>query len=278
MTKRLKGKVAVITGAASGIGAGAAQRFKEEGASIIIADLQDEAGNAAADELGDSARFAHCDVTDEDQVAAAVDLAVSAFGRLDIMVNNAGVLGAVGPIAETPFETWDRTISILLHGVFLGMKHAARVMVPQKSGCILSMTSTAGVMGGLGPHAYTAAKHGVVGLTRSVATELAASNVRVNAVAPGWTVTALTSAAITGDPDGSDEATALMAEKASLGFAGLPVDIANALLYLASDEARFVTGHTLMADSGMTTGGAGEPTPFHFGASDFLREAGKHGL
>ena len=278
MNGRLEGKVAVITGAASGIGAGAALRFCEQGASVIVADLQIEAGQAVAGELGDRARFIHCDVTDEASVAAAVDLAVGEFGQLDIMVNNAGVLGAVGPIAETPFEAWSRTIAILLHGVFLGMKHAARVMKPQNSGCILSMTSTAGVMGGLGPHAYTAAKHGVVGLTKSVATELAGSNVRVNAVAPGWTVTALTSAAITGDPNSSAKANALMAEKASLGFAGLPVDIANALLYLASDEARFVTGHTLMADSGMTTGGAGEPTPFHFGEPDFLREAGKHGI
>lgn len=117
-----------------------------------------------------------------------------------------------------------------------------------------------------------------MGLTRSVATELARENVRVNAVAPGWTVTPMTSAAITGDPNALGEATAQMAEIASLGFAAQPRDIADALLYLASDEARFVTGHTLMADSGMTTGGGGEPTPFHFGEPDFLREAGKHGV
>ena len=159
---RLAGKVAVITGAASGIGAGTVERFVEEGARVVVADLQADAGQALVERMGDAAVFAECNVTDEDQVAAAVDLAVSAFGRLDCMFNNAGVVGVVGPIAETSTAAWDETIDILLKGVFLGTKHAARVMVPQgMGGTIISTSSTAGVMGGLGPHCYTAAKHAV---------------------------------------------------------------------------------------------------------------------
>lgn len=277
MGDRLEGRVAVITGAASGIGKDTAIRFAQEGASVVVADLQEEAVKAVAASIGDAARATHCDVATEDDVAAAVDLAVGEFGRLDIMVNNAGIMGAIGPIADTSAAAWRKTIAVLLDGVFYGMKHAARVMNPQGSGSILSITSTAGVMGGLGPHAYTTAKHGVVGLTKSVASELARYGVRVNAVAPGWTVTAMTSDIITGDPDATDEARKTMASGTPLGFAGEPFDIANALLYLASDEARFVTGQTLAVDSGLTTGGA-TPTELHFQPADVMREAGKRGL
>ena len=276
MGDRLAGKVAVITGAASGIGAGTAELFVQNGAKVIVADLQEDKGREVAASLGDSARFIRCNVTEESDVAAAVDLAVSEFGKLDVMVNNAGIVGAIGPIADTTAEAWDKSIAILLRGVFLGMKHAARVMVPQKSGSILSLSSTAGVIGGLGPHAYTAAKHGVVGLTKSVASELGRHHIRVNAVAPGNTVTAMTSSAITGDPNAEDEATKTIAEGSPLGIAGFPIDIANALLYLASEEARYVSGHTLVVDAGQTTGGA--PAAFHEVEADILREDGKRGL
>ena len=277
MGNRLEGKVALITGAASGIGEGTARRFAEEGASVVIADFQEEAGAAVAASIGNSARSIGCDVTKEADVAAAVDFAVSAFGRLDIIVNNAGIVGAVGPIAETSAEAWEKTTAVLLDGVFYGMKHAARVMTPQGSGCILSLSSTAGVMGGLGPHCYTAAKHAVVGLTKSVGSEMARYGVRVNAVSPGNTVTAMTSAVITGDPEGTEEAAETIASGAPLGIAGEPSDIANALLYLASDEARYVTGHTLVVDSGQTSGTL-TPTDFHFQSADVYREAGKRGL
>ena len=139
MTKRLEGMVAVITGASSGIGAGTVHRFVEEGASVVAADIQQEAGEALAAEFGESVVFIRTDVTQEDQVAAAVDLAVEKFGRLDCMFNNAGIVGVVGPIADTPTDDWDTTIAILLKGVFLGCKHAARVMIPQGSGSILSL-------------------------------------------------------------------------------------------------------------------------------------------
>ena len=275
MAGRLEGKVAVITGAASGIGAETARVFVANGARVVVADFQEEAGKKVAAQLGDRARFIRCDVTKEQDVAAAVDLAVSAFGQLDVMVNNAGIVGAVGPISTTSAEAWDATLSVLLRGVFLGMKHAARVMSPRKTGVILSIASTAGVVGGLGPHAYTAAKHGVVGLTKSVASELAPYGIRVNAVAPGNTVTAMTSSVITGDPNDLGKTEAQIAKGTSLGIAGMPSDIANALLYLASEEARYVTAHTLVVDSGQTS--ALGRTVFHDGTNDVIREAGKRG-
>jgi xanthoxin dehydrogenase len=276
MGDRVKDKVAIITGAASGIGAGTARLFVDEGASVVIADFQADAGQALSDELGDRARFIKADVTREDDVAAAVDLAVREFGRLDCIINNAGIIGAIGPIGDTTAEAWDATIAILLRGVFLGMKHAARVMIPQKSGCILSVSSSAGLMGGLGPHAYTAAKHAVVGLTKSVASELSKHGIRVNAVAPGSMVTAMSSAVVTGDPTNENDTAAALEETSPLGIAGLPIDTANGLLYLASDEARYVTGHTLVIDAGQTT--ASTEGEFHEQEADVLREAGKRGL
>jgi xanthoxin dehydrogenase len=276
MGNRVKDKVAVITGAASGIGAGTARLFVDEGASVVIADFQADAGQALSDELGDRARFIKTDVTREDDVAAAVDLAVKEFGRLDCIINNAGIIGAIGPIGDTTAEAWDATIAILLRGVFLGMKHAARVMIPQKSGCILSVSSSAGMMGGLGPHAYTAAKHAVVGLTKSVASELSKHGIRVNAVAPGSMVTAMSSAVVTGDPTNENDTAAALEETSPLGIAGLPIDTANGLLYLASDEARYVTGHTLVIDAGQTS--ASTEGEFHEQEADVLREAGKRGL
>jgi len=273
LSERLRGKIAVITGAASGIGAETARLFAANGARVVVADLQQEAGAKLTAQLGDAARFVRCDVTREEDVAAAVDLAVRAFGQLDVMVNNAGIVGAVGPIANTTLQAWDATLAVLLRGVFLGMKHAARVMSPRRSGSILSLASVAGVVGGLGPHAYTAAKHGVIGLTKSVASELAPLGIRVNAVAPGSTVTAMTSTVITGNPDDTAATEAAIARGSALGFAAMPADIAHALLYLASDEARYVTAHTLVVDAGVTSA-LGRPQ-FHDAQSEVIREAGK---
>lgn len=269
---RLEGKIAVITGGASGIGEGTARRFVEEGARVVIADLQDDPGQALAASLGSQARFVHTDVTEESQIARAVDTAVAEFGALDVMFNNAGVVGAVGRITETTAEQWDRTVSILMRGVFLGMKHAARVMVPRGSGVILSTSSTAGILGGLGPHCYTACKHAVIGLTKSVASELASHGVRVNAISPGNTVTAMTSAVMTGDPNAFETATKHIAAGSLLGIAGLPADIANAAVFLASDEARYITAHTLVVDAGQT--GIGGNGRFHQQESALVREAG----
>jgi NAD(P)-dependent dehydrogenase (short-subunit alcohol dehydrogenase family) len=277
MGPRLKGKVAVITGGAFGIGAGTAKLFIEEGASVVIADLQEDVGRALLGELGDGARFIKADVAIEKEVAAAVDLAVGEFGRLDCMINNAGIIGAVGSIANITADAWDRTIAVLLRGVFLGMKHAARVMINQKSGCILSVTSTAGITGGLGPHAYTAAKHAVIGLTKSAASELGKYGIRVNAIAPGNIVTTMTSALITGDPTNEKDAAKSIAAMSPLGIAGFPIDIAHSLLYLASEEARYVSGHTLVVDAGQTTGGKAGKL-FHGQAADIIVEGGKRGF
>ena len=273
---RLEGRVAVITGAASGIGEGTARRFVKEGARVVIADVQEGKGKAVAESLGERARFVKCDVTQEAEIAAAVDDAVAGFGTLDIMVNNAGIVGAIGSIVETDAEAFDTTMAILARAVFLGMKHAGRIMLPRKSGAIVSIASTAGVMGGLGPHVYTMAKHGVVGLTKSVASEFAAHGVRVNAVAPGNTVTAMTSDVITGDPDATAQAEKQIRSGSPLGIAGQPEDIAAAIAYLASDEARYITGHTLVVDAGETTGGSA--APFHSQPANVVREAGKRGV
>ena len=276
MGDRLKDKVAVVTGGACGIGQATARRFVEEGAFVIVADLQAEAGEALAGELGARARFIRTDVTREEDVAAAVDLAVSGFGRLDCMINNAGIVGAIGPIKDTSAEAWDVTIAILLKGVFFGMKHAARVMIPCQSGSILSLSSTAGVSGGLGSHAYTAAKHAVVGLTKSVASELGQHRIRVNAVAPGNIATPMTADVITGDPSNLEGAQEAIRFISPLGIAGLPIDIANALLYLASDEARYISGHTLVVDAGQTTGAV--PSMFHLMEAGIIREAGRRDM
>jgi NAD(P)-dependent dehydrogenase (short-subunit alcohol dehydrogenase family) len=274
VTGRLEGKVALITGAASGIGAGTARRFVAEGATVIVADMQDEAGRAIAAEFGEQARFVHVNVTSETEVAAAVDLAIAEFGRLDVMFNNAGIVGAVGSIAELPAEAWDNTIAILLRGVFLGTKHAARVMIPQRSGVIINTSSTAGILGGLGPHAYTAAKHGVIGLTKSVANELAPHGIRVNAISPGNTVTAMTASVVGGDPGDIDATTERIAAMSPLGYAGFPDDIAAAAVYLASDESRYVSGHTLVVDAGQTTAGM-TPNRINTGRSRQIHEAGR---
>jgi NAD(P)-dependent dehydrogenase (short-subunit alcohol dehydrogenase family) len=271
---RLAGKIAVVTGGASGIGAGTVRRFVEEGARVVIADMQVAPGEALAAELGDATRFVCTDVTVEADVAAAVGLAVSEFGRLDVMFNNAGIVGAVGSITNVSTDAWDNTIAILLRGVFLGMKHAGKVMQQQRSGVIISTSSTAGILGGLGPHAYTAAKHGVIGLTRSVANEMAPYGVRVNAISPGNTVTAMTAAVTTGDAANTDLATDHIAAMSPLGYAGFPEDIANAALYLASEESRYVSGHTLVVDAGQTMAGI-TPNRINTGDGHQIHEAGR---
>ena len=257
--RRLEGRVGLVTGGASGIGAGTARRLAADGARVVIADLQAEAAEALARELGDGCRWIGADVTREPDVAAAVDLAVSAFGQLDIMFCNAGVFGAYGSIARSRMEDVDLTLAVNLRGVFIGMKHAARVMMPRRSGVILATTSPAAVIGGVGNHAYSAAKAGIVGLMRSVAAELRPHGIRVNAIMPGAIVSAMTADMVTGDPGALERTAELLAAQTPQQRPGRPEDIAAAVSYLASDDAAFVTGHTLVVDGGYTAIGAESP-------------------
>ena len=253
--QRLKGKVAVITGAASGIGAATARRFKNEGCALILGDIQSDLGHDLAQELGDRAFFEYCNVTLEEDVKKLVDRALSAFGQLDIMFNNAGIVGAKGPIDQTPADEWRITTDILINGVFYGVKHAAAVMEEQRSGSIINMSSVAGVMGGLAPHAYTTAKHAVIGLTTSASAELCQHNVRVNAIAPFSMATPMVADAHLHDHHATDEVAKTLAANTPLpGRAGTALDVANAALWLGSDESGYTSGLTLTTDAGVTTG------------------------
>lgn len=267
---KFEGQCVVVTGGASGIGEATVRGIVAEGGSVVVADLQEQQGQALVEALGTATAFIVTDVTVEDDIVAAIELAQSRFGPLTGMVNNAGIVGAVGSIMDTPVEAYDRTMAILSRAVFVGTKHAARAMAKNKKGAIVSLASTAGVMGGLGPHVYSMAKHGVVGLTKSAAAELSSHGIRVNAVAPGGTVTPMTNAL----GDNTPETTAAMiASTSPLGFACMPDDIANGIMYLLSDDARYVTGHTLVIDAGATTG-AQQP-PFFSQDADVLLHAGQ---
>ena len=261
MEQRLSGRVAVITGGASGIGAATAEKFVEHGAKVVLGDIQQGPLDEFVARLGDNAIGLRCDVTNEDDVAALVDLAVSHFGRIDVMFNNAGIVGAIGPMDTTPTSEWKFSLDVLLNGVFYGMKHASRHMKVQGSGSIISMSSTAGVMGGLGPHAYAAAKHAVVGLTKNLAAEVGSNGIRVNCIAAASMATPMVAAALGNEHTNIDDTLTALADMSPLR--GRPVradDIANAVLWLASDEAGYISGHTLAVDAGLTTGStAGDP-------------------
>jgi NAD(P)-dependent dehydrogenase (short-subunit alcohol dehydrogenase family) len=244
----------------------------------LICDIQAEAGAVFARSFGDKAAYMVCDVTREENVAAAMDAALEQFGKLDIVFHSAGIVGAVGPIATTPSAEWRFTIDVLLNGTFYTLKHAARVMIPQRSGSIISMASTAGLQGGLGPHAYAAAKHAVVGLTKNVATELCGKGIRVNAIAAASVATPMVASVLTGDPSDIEGAKSKLAEVSPLvGRPGLALDVANAALWLASDESGYTTGHTLTTDAGITIGATAGPPNFAEYAP-IIREAGKSGL
>lgn len=260
MSGRYDGKVAVITGAASGLGEATARLVVAEGGRVVVADYGAERGHAVVASLGDAAVFAQCDVTDEQQVSAALDLAVQHFGRLDGVMANAGIVGVIGPIAQTPMDDWDRTMAVLLRGAFVTVKHGARVLQAQGQGGAMVLTSsTAGVQGGLGPHAYTVAKTGIVGLARSAAAELAGSGIRVNAVAPGSIPTGMTAHVMTGNPDDVEGATRGIGAQSPLGRSGTAGDIAEATLFLLSDAGSYVTGQTIVVDAGVTSGAGMNP-------------------
>ena len=250
----LDGRVAIITGGASGIGAATAELFVAEGAKVLIADMQAERGEEMAASLGESAAFHHVDVTKEDDVAAAVDAAVDRWGGLDIMFNNAGFGGALGPIETTTVEDFDLTFDVLVKGVFLGIKHAAPAMRERGGGSIINTASVAGLQAGWSPHLYSVAKSAVIHLTKSVALEYGEHNIRVNCICPGVIATPLAA----GRPDVSDEALEKMkgalGRTQVLGRIGDPSDSAQAARWLASDESSYVTGHAQVVDGGAYAG------------------------
>jgi NAD(P)-dependent dehydrogenase (short-subunit alcohol dehydrogenase family) len=258
MTGRLAGRVAVITGGASGIGRGTVLRFLDEGANVVAGDLNADAGEALAAEIAETAdgldrsdrfRFVRADVSSEDDVANLVDTAVSTWGALDVMFKNAGIGGAFGPITEITVEHWDESFAVLVRSVFLGIKHAARVMIPQGGGSIVNTASVAGLAGGSGPQAYSAAKAAVISLTTTTSTELAPHRIRVNAVCPGVIFTPL---AIGAHEEYLANAVDLLQPWPDRGA---PADIAAAVVYLASDDSRFVTGEAIRVDGGLIAAG-----------------------
>ncbi len=255
MGDRLEGKVAVITGGASGMGLATVELFLDEGASVVIGDLNAGNGRAALDRLsseghGDRVRFTTTDVSVEDDVAAMTDLAVEAFGRLDVVFNNAGIGGAFGPITEIDVEDWDTSFAVLVRSVFLGTKHAARVMIPQGSGgSIINTASIAGMGGGAGPQAYSAAKAAVVSLAKTTALELAEHRIRVNAICPGIIFTPLMHS---GNEEQAEE---VVAELQPWPDRGEGSHIAATALFLASDESEFITGQEHIVDGGLLAAG-----------------------
>ena len=253
MAGRVAGKVALVTGGASGLGAETARRLAREGASVVLTDLNADAGAAVADEIagaGGRSLFLEQNVADEGRWAEVVSEAVSAFGGLDVLVNNAGVAGG-GPLLETTFEAWRQLMAINLDGVFLGMKAAAPVMVQAGRGSIINLSSILGKVGSPGAPAYSASKGGVLLLTKATALELAPFGVRVNSVHPGFIETPMVSGALR-DVENANEMRDMIISRHALGRLGVPREIADGIVFLASDESSFMTGSELVIDGGYT--------------------------
>ena len=249
MTPRYSGKVVLVTGGGSGIGESCCRRFADEGASVVVLDFDAANGERVAASLrksGSDAAFFICDVTDASAVELAVADVVRRFGRLDVAVNNAGIAGALQPITEYPVETWNRVIATNLSGVFHGLRAQIPVMVKQGGGAIINLASLMGTVGYPGIAAYVAAKHGVLGLTKVAALEWGAHKVRVNAVAPSWIKTPLTTGAL------PEEAWQSLADMHALKRCAEPAEIAALVAFLGSDEASYLTGATYLADGGYT--------------------------
>lgn len=242
-------KVALVTGGATGIGREAALRFAGAGARVVVADVDDERGPATAAEIesaGGQARFVRADVTSPADTEAMVRAAVDAFGGIDYAFNNAGMSGRPGGITDCPLPQWDQTIALNLTGVFLSMRAEVPALLERGGGAIVNTSSGAGLIGFPALPAYVASKHGVIGLTKSVALELGTRGVRVNAVCPGTTRTPMIEAYIGGDP----KMEALMTASSPIGRMAEPGEIAAAAVWLCSDEASYVNGVALPVDAG----------------------------
>ncbi|KAL0426189.1 UNVERIFIED_CONTAM: Short-chain dehydrogenase reductase 2a [Sesamum latifolium] len=262
-----KGKVAIVTGGARGIGEATVRLFAIHGAKVIIADVEDALGISLANSLSPHVTYVHCDVTSEEHIQTLINSTLSNYGKLDILFNNAGVLGNQSKhksILDFDADEFDQVMRVNVRGTALGMKHAARAMIGARTaGCIISTASVAGVMGGLGPHSYTASKHAIVGLTKNAACELGRYGIRVNCISPFGVATRMLVNAWRVDGEGggegvSEEEVEKMEEfvrgMGNLKGENLRVkDIAEAALFLASDESRYISGHNLVVDGGVTT-------------------------
>ena len=245
----LKNKVAIITGAASGIGRAAAELFASEGAIIIAADVIDEAGQQLADELSRTQRtcsYVHADVSKESDVEAMVHVALAQYGRLDVLFNNAGIEGDQAPTADAALDNWERVMSINLRGVFLGCKYGIQAMLRTGGGSIINTASVAGLVGFAGSPAYAASKGGVVQLTRTAALEYATQGVRVNCVCPGIIDTPMAQRFTHGDA----AVVARIAAMEPVGRMGQAREVAQLALFLASERASFITGTAIPVDGG----------------------------
>ncbi|KAF6165865.1 hypothetical protein GIB67_012762 [Kingdonia uniflora] len=246
--KRLEGDVAIITGGASGIGEATGRLFWSHGAKIVIADIQDDLGEALCKELDENAMYVHCDVTDEEQVKKTVDLTVEKYGKLDIMHNNAGVVDcATRSILTIEKSDIEKVLGVNLIGGILGAKHAARVMVPAKKGCILFTTSAATLLACTLCHGYVASKQGLIGIMRNIAAELGQFGIRVNSISPYAVLTNLSKSTM--PHSSTDQLRALINETTNLKGTDLKADdIARAALYLASEDGQYVSGLNLVVD------------------------------
>ena len=250
MSRRLEGKAALVTGAGSGIGRAAAAVFAREGARVIVSDVNVEGGEetvAAIQKQGGEARFIRCDISKPAEVEALIRGTVEAFGRLDCAVNNAGIAGVMAPTADYPEEIWARIMATNLKGVWLCMKQEIQQMLKQGGGSIVNTASAAGLVGMPMAPAYVAAKHGVVGLTKTAALEYAKANIRINAVCPGVVRTPLITAGIQDKP----ELEAAVVSIEPVGRMGQPEEIGEALVWLSSSAASFITGAALPVDGGI---------------------------
>lgn len=257
MTGRLEGKVALITGGASGIGLATVERFVAEGARVLVADMQDEKGAMLERRFDGRVVYRHCDVTVEADIAAAVAAVATAFGGLDVLFNNAGTGGTPLGALDMTGEAWDATFALLLKAPMLGTKHAAPLMIERGGGSVINTASIAGLEAGWGL-AYGVAKAGVIHLSKLAAANLAVHNIRVNAICPGVIVTPIFGIAAGLERPAADQMAAALVEASArmqpLRRAGEPADIAGAALYFASDDSAFVTGTHLVVDGGITVG------------------------